>query len=93
MTNDAELLAYLAAREEQRANRVQMTYATLTKREKALVTEAAVMGFFQGTQAAGGFNAKIPKNSVVTTVVIDACLAYPDLYPAMDRVARRAGVA
>lgn len=85
-----ELVRYLAERDRQRAERVHRVYETLTKREQRLVREAAVMGFVQGTRHAGGFDVPIPPDRRIVAQVIDACFAFPDLYPAFDAVDRRA---
>lgn len=79
------LLAYFAQREQQRAAAVDAFLASLTDRERGLVHDAAVMGYVQGLmrdRAEG-----CPKDSQVMSLVIDACFAFPDLYPAVNAAA------
>lgn len=76
------LLAYLAQREAARANAVTAFLDSLTDRERGLVHDAAVMGYVQGLmrdRAEG-----CPKDSRVMALVVDACLALPDLYPTIS---------
>lgn len=84
MTTDLPdaLVAYLAKRDAQRADDVATFLATLTDRERALVKDAAVMGYVQGRRHPQG--EKHPKDSWVLATVVDACLAFPDLYPAVN---------
>ncbi len=77
------LAAYLAARDRLRARQVSDALAALTPREQALVREAAVMGYVQGAFDTGAIGAKIPADSKILAAVIAACLAAPDLYPAI----------
>lgn len=74
-----ELVTYFAAREAARAEAVNAFLASLTERERRLMTEAAVMAYVHGCQHPQG--AEHPKDSAVLAGVIDACLAMPDLYP------------
>jgi hypothetical protein len=80
----AELLVYLAKREEQRAQRVTRALNALTERERALVKEAAVMGYVQGAM-----RGDTPPDSVAVHTVIDACFAFPDLYPTIAALGRK----
>lgn len=83
---DARLLAYFETRREQRAGERDAVLRGLTKREQQLVREAAVMGYVRGTMAQ---SKEIPGDSAVLAHVIDCCLGFPDLYPAMTRARRR----
>lgn len=76
------LLSYLAAREQRRWENVDRAIGRLTPREQRLVREAAVMGYVQGTRSVpGGHNGKIPPDLQIVGLVVDGCLAMPDLYP------------
>ena len=86
MSMDAQLLSYFTARQQQRADDRNAVLRGLTKREQQLVQEAAVMGYVRGTMAP---DKEIPDDSAVTAHVIDCCLGFPDLYPAMARAQRR----
>lgn len=80
-----QLAAYLAERDNQRAQAVDDFLTKLTLRERALITQAAVMGWVQGVRHPDG--ERIPKNGPLLAHVIDACFAFPDLYPAINAVA------
>lgn len=85
----AELAAYLAGREQARAEELAYVFGRLSPREQRLVKEAAVMGYVQGTRAVpGGYGARIPPDSQVLALVAGACLAMPELYPGFARLAR-----
>jgi hypothetical protein len=78
------LIRYLAERNTQRAENVDAVVAALTERERRLVREAAVMAYVQGLmrdRAEG-----CPNDAVVLGLVVDACLAAPDLYPVISGV-------
>ncbi|GAA0637505.1 hypothetical protein GCM10009535_12380 [Streptomyces thermocarboxydovorans] len=79
------LVAYLAQRDAQRANAVADVLGALTDRERALIKDAAVMGYVRGRMHPD--SEAHPKDSAVLAEVIDACLAHPDLYPAVAAVA------
>jgi hypothetical protein len=79
-----QLVAYLVERDTQRANAVDATLACLTERERRLVREAAVMGYVQGRRHLAGDDQ--PKDAAVLHLVVDACLAAPDLYPVIAGV-------
>lgn len=79
------LVDYFARREAERGDAVRAFLASLTDRERALMREAAVMGYVHGRQHLQG--EPHPKDSAVLATVIDACLAMPDLYPAVATVA------
>lgn len=78
------LLAYFAKRQQQRAEAVEATLASLSERERRLIREAAVMGYARGRMHPDGQDQ--PKDSAVLAEVIDACLAMPDLYPIISGV-------
>lgn len=85
------LVNYLAERDAQRANAranaVDAFLARLTPRERALFRDAAVMGYAQGLMR--DREDGCPKDSQVMALVADACFAFPDLYPAVNAVARQ----
>lgn len=81
-----QLARYLAVRDRGRDDRVNGVVGALSDRERALVREAAVMGYVLGTQGAGA-PAAIPKDSAIVWRVIDACMALPDLYPVISALA------
>jgi hypothetical protein len=83
-----QLVAYLAERDAQRANAVDAFLTRLTPRERALFHDAAVMGYVQGLMR--DREEGCPKDSQVMALVADACFAFPDLYPAVNAVARDA---
>ena len=76
------LVAYLEQRDAQRAADIRSKLDALTDRERALTKEAAVMGYVQGRRHLDGEDH--PKDSHVLALVIDACTAFPDLYPAVS---------
>ncbi len=79
------LLDYFAQREAARAQAVTDFLASLTERERRLMREAAVMGYVRGRMHPD--SESHPKGSAVFTEVVDACIAIPDLYPAVHAVA------
>ncbi|WP_086711199.1 hypothetical protein [Streptomyces antimycoticus] len=76
------LIAYLAQRDAQRADAVRTVLGSLTDRERALIKDAAVMGYVRGRMHPQ--DEKHPKDSAVLAEVVDACLAFPHLYPAIN---------
>lgn len=76
------LLAYFAQREAARADAVTTFLASLTDRERALIKDVGVMGYVRGRMHPQ--SEKHPKDSAVLAEVVDACLALPDLYPAVN---------
>ncbi|MEU8723550.1 hypothetical protein [Streptomyces antimycoticus] len=76
------LITYLAQRDAQHADAVRTALASLTDRERALIKDAAVMGYVRGTMHPK--DERIPKDGQILAEVIDACLAFPDLYPAIN---------
>jgi hypothetical protein len=82
------LMRYFAARDAQRDNQVTRALEGLSDRERALVREAAVMGYVLGAQDAAP-SPDIPKDSAVVWRVIDACRAHADLYPTLAALPER----
>jgi hypothetical protein len=80
-----QLVSYLADREQQRAKAVEDFLAKLTPRERALVHDAAVMGYVQGLMRTR--DEGIPKDSQVIALVVDACFAFEDQYQGVNRIA------
>lgn len=76
------LITYMQQRDAERADAVAAFLASLTDRERGLFHDAAVMGYVQGLmrdRAEG-----CPKDSQVMALVVDACFAFPDLYPTVN---------
>jgi hypothetical protein len=78
-------MTYLVDRDAQRAQAVDDFLAKLTPRERALVHDAAVMGYVQGLMRDRSEGA--PKDSQVIALVVDACFAFPDQYQGVNRIA------
>lgn len=76
------LVQYMAERDAQRADAVRAFLDSLTDRERALIRDFAVMGYVQGRMHPQG--EKHPKDSHVLALVVDACMAHRDLYPAVN---------
>lgn len=90
MSIDAGLSAYFETRQQMRADDRDAVLRGLTKREQQLVKEAAVMGYVRGTMAQ---SKEIPADTDILALVIDCCLGFSDLYPAMTRARRRGSAA
>jgi hypothetical protein len=86
MSMDAQILAYFEKRQQMHADERAAVLRGLTKREQQIIRESAVMGYVRGTMA---HSKEIPADSDVLALVIDCCLIFPDLYPAMKRARRR----
>lgn len=83
MTDLPQALAtYLAERDAQHADKAQAFLDSLTHRERALIHDAAVMGYVQGLRR--DLSEGCPKDSHVVHLVIDACFAFPDKWPAVN---------
>jgi hypothetical protein len=82
------LLTYLIKREEQRADAVTAFLGSLTNRERGLVHDMAVMGYVQGLMRDPGERMRKGDDPKVVSLVIDACLALPDLYPTVAAIDR-----
>lgn len=78
------LVSYLEQRDAQRATEIRNKLEAMTDRERALTKEAAVMGYVQGRRHLD--DEPHPKDSHVLALIIDACTAHPDLYPAISRL-------
>lgn len=85
----AGLLDYLTKRQNQRDADVARVWLALTKRERKLVREAAVMANLLGMRRAGQFREPPPADSAVVVEVISACLAQSDLFPTLAKVLRK----
>lgn len=86
MTAADRLLDYFRVREQARADHVAEALTALTDRERALVLEAAVMGYVRGAIHGAGHRApNVPPDSAILAEVVDACLAMPNLYPTIAR--------
>ena len=82
MTNTASvpewLAQYTVQRDTARTNAVTALLTGLSERELLLVKEAAVMAWVQGIRHS---DLKMPGDRQVLFTVVDACRAFPDLYP------------
>lgn len=78
---------YLVAQDQARRERVLRILGAMTKRERQLVKEVAVMAWVRGMRA-GGNGAEVPKDSEIMFDAIMACLSFEDLYPTVDRLER-----
>lgn len=72
------LAQYMVRRDTARAKAVNAILAGLTEREVLLVKEAAVMGWVQGMRH---HDVEYPGDRHALFTVVDACRAFPDLYP------------
>lgn len=86
MTNQVsdQMIEYLAGRDAFRASLVERFLGGLTERERALISDIAVMGYVRGSMHPPG--EPQPKRTPVLAEVISACFSFPDLYPAVDAV-------
>jgi methylaspartate ammonia-lyase len=89
MTTDLPeaLVNYLVKRDTDRAAATAAVLDKLTPWERHLVHDAAVMGYVQGLMR--DREDGVPKDSQVMALVVQECMAMPDLYPAIDAVAQR----
>jgi hypothetical protein len=76
------LVSYFEQRQAARAEAVNTFLASLTDRERALVQDAAVMGYVRGSMHPRG--EEIPLNKAIVADVVNACFSFPDLYPAVN---------
>lgn len=72
------IVQYVAGRDAYRAKAVAELLSGLTERELLLVKEAAVMGWVQGMRH---HDLEYPGDRQALVTVMDACRAFPDLYP------------
>jgi hypothetical protein len=77
-TTEDVIARYFAQRETARAEAVTEILTSLTERELLLVKEAAVMGWVQGMRH---HDLAYPGDRQALVKVVDACIAFPDLYP------------
>jgi hypothetical protein len=78
------LLRYFEIREQHRADEIAAVLAGLTNRERALVLEAAVMGFVRGAMYGRSTAAEdFPRDSRILAEVVGACLTMPRSYPTL----------
>lgn len=81
MTIPEDVLTYLQKREKARQDEFAQLMSALTPKEQSLVREAAVMGFVQGSMAAGGLpRERFPSDTEITQRVVEGCQNFPDLY-------------
>lgn len=76
------LVEYVERQRASRAEAVNGVLSGLTDRELALMKEVATMGYVQGIRHPEG--GRVPKNSEILALVIDACLSFSDLYPVVN---------
>lgn len=79
---------YLGIQAVARQRRVAQVLSAMTKRERQLVKEVAVMAWVRGSRAAGNGHEAIPRDSEILFEVIMSCLGFEDLYPTVDRLER-----
>jgi hypothetical protein len=87
-TLSPDLIAYMEERERQRLAEANETLAAMTRRERRLVREAAVMGYVRGSMHGQmeGRDAVLPKDSEMVREVIECCRIMSDLYPVMSHL-------
>ncbi len=83
MTDDAVIEIFLDG-ERRRHDHVTRVRRAMTDREQALVREVAVMANVRATP----YGTRVGRDSDVLHNAIAACLAMPDLYPTLARIAR-----
>jgi len=76
---------YLIHREAERANATTTFLNSLTDRERALISDIAVMGYVRGSMHPAG--EPQPQRTPVLAEIVTSCFAFPDLYPAVAAVA------
>lgn len=83
-----ELVTYFKNRKRQRLAEVNETLAAMTRRERRLVREAAVMGFVRGSMFGQmeGPDARLPMDSEMLREVIECCRSMSDLYPVISHM-------
>lgn len=87
MVNEELLEKYLAGRERARWDEANEMFETLSERERALVRDAAIMGFVQGSMAAGGISREsFPKDRVILRDTLLGCSEHKDLYPTIGTI-------
>lgn len=87
-----KLAEYMTKQDEARLQHVLRVLAAMTKRERQLVWEIAVMASTQGQMRGGGVRQPPPPDSSVVRQAVLGCLYMEDLYPTfarLDRIATR----
>lgn len=79
--------AYFLSRDKTREAMVAGILAAMTKRERGLVREVAVMGYVRGKFSSGNKDPVPPDSQIVFDVIL-ACYYMPDLYPTISRLVR-----
>lgn len=90
---DSDVLGtYFERRRRERARRIEAMLAALRPRERALVREAAVLGFVEGHRAGGGryVEGTFPSDDTIVGAVLGHGPSMPDLYPWLARLGRLA---
>lgn len=82
----AWMLDHLGEKLTPREAGVARVLSSMTERERALVKEAAVMGFVNGVhfQRDRKKGQRVPDDTDVLLSVIDACLSFADIYPTIS---------
>lgn len=75
------LPGYLATRDAERREAADKALAGLTDRERALVREAAVMGFVRGRMSGLAHDDEHPRDSAVLFEVVSCCQSMSDRFP------------
>lgn len=75
------LVDYLAARDQQRADRADTAWRTLRPFERRLVREAAVMGFVLGDRAGLTRDDEFPRDMDIVRNVLEHCDSTSDKFP------------
>ena len=85
---DEALLNYLATMERSRQEQAKEMYRRLTRRERRILREAAVMGFVLGTWSGikPGNGRDMPPDSKIVELVLNSCQSQKDLYPLLGRL-------
>lgn len=76
----AKIAGYLDTRAKQRQAARDALLTQFTDRERALIQEAAVMGYVLGVKN-GPHRETIPPDPQILVEVVDACMVHSDLYP------------
>lgn len=78
----ANMAAYLANRDAHRAREIEALWAGFTARERALIKDAIIMAWIQGSRSTLR-GEQWPGDWVAVPTVLGACLSHPDLYQAI----------
>jgi len=86
-TTQKFLEQYLQGRDQERTQEFAEIHGKLSEREQALVRDAAIMGFVQGTLAAGGLPREdFPSDRVILRETLLGCKSHKDLYPTIGTI-------